>query len=105
MRQYITLNAASGAHAEHVIDSPYDVGADARAISVTLHPGGGGSARLSVSCRRPEDIRAGNGDWVAVDFGGESQPAQSEGSALPTAINGIRLDAIGAAALAHISII
>ena len=79
MRQYITLNAAGGGHDQHVIDSPYDVGADARAISVTLHPGGGGSARLSVSCRTPEDIRAGNGDWVAVDFGGESQPAQAEG--------------------------
>lgn len=105
MRQYITLNAAAGGHAEHVIEDAYDVGAEVRAISVTLHPGGAGTARLSVSCRSPADIQAGNADWVAVDFGGETAPSEAQGSALPTAINGIRLDAVGAAASAHISII
>lgn len=97
-RLFVDLAAAAGAADEHV----FGRNASYRAVSVTAHPGGGGSAKIAISCRHPDDIAAGNADWIDVEFGDTVEFSDDEGDALPAAVQAVRLSAVGAPARAHV---
>ena len=59
-RRWAHLNAAAGA------TDTYEIPTDFDQMAVTVKSGAGGTAELHTSCASPEDIAAGNGDWVIV---------------------------------------
>ncbi len=97
-RFWVHLSAAAGATDTYVASK----NATTRALTVTVHPGASGSAKLEISCRTPDDIKAGNADWVEVEIGGQTAFTAAEGTELPVAIQAVRLTATGAAASARL---
>ena len=98
-RRWALLSAADGA------TDTYEIPADFDRMSVTVHPGAGGTASLAVSCASPADIAGGNGDWLDVEFGGETAVGSNEGAELSPANTAVRLTATGAAATARVSLL
>ena len=96
-RVWTALAAAAGAADHTLLSDLY------RSASVTVHPDAGGSASLATSCRTPEDIEAGNADWVDVDFGGQTVVTAPQGTEIPVSVTAIRLSATLQSARAFLS--
>ncbi|MCY4479151.1 MAG: hypothetical protein OXB97_04600 [Rhodospirillales bacterium] len=96
-RFYAELTAAAGESDIVVLDIA------ASSIAVQVHPGAGGSAVLSTSCRSIADVEAGNASWIDVQIGASTALAGDSGAELPAAITAVRLTAVGAEAIAHLA--
>ena len=98
-RTFVDLTADDGMTDEYI------VGDGVRSMSITVHPGQGGTAQILVSCRSKEDVDAGNADWTPVDFAGVVDLDEDSGSELPVSILGVRLAASGATASARLALV
>lgn len=87
-RTWTELSAEAGGEDHVVLGDLY------RSVSVTVHPGAGGSASLAISCRAPEAIEAGDPRWVDLDFNGRTDLTGSEGSEIPVSVTAVRLSAV-----------
>jgi len=94
---YARLSASAGGNDSVKLGSVY------RSVSITVHPGTGGTAEVDISTRPHSDIDAGNADWVPVDFNGSDSVSEKSGIELPESATGVRLRAVGAAATANLN--
>ena len=98
-RTWALLEAAAGG-SDHVL-----VPDAARHISVTVQPGGGGSAELAVTTSPAPDVENGSAEWTDVNIGGRTSHEAATGTELSPAVTAIRLSATTAAATARIAIL
>ena len=73
-------------------------------LSVTLHPGAGGTCGLDVSCASPAEVGGIDADWVPVQFGASGDVSEDAGQALDAGLTGLRLRAVGAAASCRVAL-
>lgn len=97
-RRYYAALAAGDGETDHV-----EIHARLNSLSVTVHPGPGGSAEIETSCRPIADVEAGNASWVPVRVGDSTRISEPSGAALPPSVTAVRLKPAGAAAEAYLS--
>ena len=98
-RRQATLSATAGASDTYIMPSDYD------RVSVSVHPGTGGTATLDISCASPAEIAAGEAEWVAVQFGANTDVSDNEAAEISPAVSAVRLSATTSDATAHVSML
>lgn len=96
-RLWVHMTAAAGATETYELPSGY------RHVAFTVHPGAGGTARLSTTCATPARVTAGTAPFVPIDLGDTDDVSEAAGAVLPSAVTAARLAATGAAAEAWIA--